>query len=50
MLTNIPDKRTNIGVRFFNNLPNGVAENKPSISVQPMVSSALVGDPAMLPR
>jgi hypothetical protein len=48
MLTNITDKRTNIGVRFFNTLPNGVPENKPSISTQPMLSSTLVGDPAMI--
>lgn len=47
MLTNIPDKRTNIGIRYFNNSPNGIAENKPSVNVQPMLTPFLVGDPTM---
>ena len=32
MLTNITDKRTNIGVRFFNALPNGFSKNDPSVN------------------
>lgn len=46
MLTNIPDKKSNIGVRFFNTLPNGVPENKPSVN-QGMVYGAnfLTSDP-----
>jgi hypothetical protein len=32
MLTNITDKRTNIGVRFFNTLPNGFSKNDPSVN------------------
>jgi hypothetical protein len=32
VLTNIPDKRTNIGIRYFNNLPNSVPKNEPSVN------------------
>jgi hypothetical protein len=46
MLTNIADKKSNIGIRYFNNLPNGVAENKPSVFNQSLAGPTLVGDPA----
>jgi len=46
MLTNIPDKKTNIGIRYNNNLPNGVPKNDPSVS-QSMTYGAnyLTSDP-----
>jgi hypothetical protein len=44
-LTNNSNKGGNIGIRYFNQLPNGVPKNSPTVAAAMAYSVANISDP-----